>query len=199
MDAGNFNLNWNVGPNRFNKAPGPNQNQTEDTRDAQDKGPRDEVNFGSFPLPLSNPEVRTTEQTPDAGLIANPGSVAKSEQAFSLSGPLALNSLSGVDSTLNIGGGGLTAVNGLNSTSFYTVNGVNVASVNPLNPSAGVKLPTTSVGAAGIEDTSWVTSSGRVISIDERPSVKMPTTSVDLVNGLESTELFTYNGNIVRL
>ena len=56
-------------------------------------------------------------------------------------------------------------LHGLNATSLSGVGGDTVlASVNPLKPAAGTRMPTTSVGLLnGIEDTQWITTSGRVI------------------------------------
>lgn len=56
-------------------------------------------------------------------------------------------------------------LHGLNATSLSGVGGDKVlASVNPLKPSAPTRMPTTSLGLVnGIEDTQWITTSGRVI------------------------------------
>lgn len=60
---------------------------------------------------------------------------------------------------------GISALQGLNSTNIQTIGGRNIASVNPLSPKDAVKMPTTSVSTFGIEDSSWLTTSGRVIDL----------------------------------
>lgn len=193
MDAGNFKgVGWNV-PNRF-KAPGPGQQNPAEI----DKGPRDEVNFGALQFTPATSETRDTGKVEDAGLITTPVPTGKVE-SFS-PGLLDINTIGGItDKSFGIGSS-LTAVNGLNTTSVFSVSGVNLASVNPLNPVALTRVPTTSVGAHGIEDTQFVTSSGRVISANERAAVPMPTTSVDLVNSaFDSNTFYTYNGRAITV
>ncbi len=92
---------------------------------------------------------------------------------------------------------GLTAVNGLGSTTLTDLKGNIIASVNPLVPTTPTRMPSTSLSTHGIEDTQFVTSSGRII--DGNPSVKMPTTSLGLVNGLESQQLVTTGGRVISL
>lgn len=92
---------------------------------------------------------------------------------------------------------GLTAVNGLGSTTLTDLSGNIIASANALVPTTPVKTPTTSISSFGLGDTQFVTSSGRVI--DGNPSVKMPTTSMGLVNGLESTEFTTTSGRVITV
>lgn len=195
MDAGNFNLNFgNVGgPNRFQKAPGPNQNQ-EAGREAEDKGPRDEVNFGAFSLPEVSQDVRTeSANEPVEG--TKPGNLGKTEPTFSLSAPLTLNSVGAVSSTSGISpvDTGITALNGINSTSFFSLSGKTLASVNPFNPVTLTSLPTTSVATNGLESTSFFTISGKPVG-----EVRMPTTSIG-TNGLEDTSWTTFNGRTITL
>lgn len=92
---------------------------------------------------------------------------------------------------------GLTAVNGLNSTTLTSLSGNVIASANVLTPTTATKMPTTSMASFGLGDTQFVTSSGRVI--DGNQSVKMPTTSLGLVNGLESEQFMTTSGRLITL
>ena len=162
MDAGNFKgVGWNV-PNRF-KAPGPGQQNPAEI----DKGPRDEVNFGALQFTPATSETRDTGKVEDAGLITTPVPTGKVE-SFS-PGLLDINTIGGItDKSFGIGSS-LTAVNGLNTTSVFSVSGVNLASVNPLNPVALTRVPTTSVGAHGIEDTQFVTSHLETFGVEEIP------------------------------
>lgn len=195
MDAGNFNLNFgNVGgPNRFHKAPGPNQNQ-ETGRGFEDKGPRDEVNFGGFSLPETGRDIRT-ESNNEPTEVAKPGNLGKTEPTFSLSGPLMLNSVGAVSSTgLSNVDTGITALNGINSTTLFTLDGKTIASVNAFNPVSPTRVPTTSVFTNGLESNELVGISGKVLSNE----VRMPTTSVG-TNGLEDTSWTTFNGRTITL
>ncbi len=198
MDAGNFkNLNWTVGPqNRF-KAPAPDLSKAEDTRNL-DKGPRDQFDFGSLNLTPAAPDVLEKVENNDLGLIAGAPSMGRAEQVFSPSGLLDLNTIGSVNTQNFSLGSDITALNTLSSTSLLTVSGANIASLNPLNPAQGVRMKTTSVATNGIEDTSWVTSSGRVVSADSRPEVRMPTTSVTTF-GLEDSEWLTTSGRRIAI
>lgn len=198
MDAGNFkNLNWTTGPaNRF-KAPAPDLNKTDDTRNL-DKGPQDQFDFGALNLAPAASEVFEAVENNNLGLIAGAPSMGRSEQVFSPSGLLDLNTIGSVNTQNFSLGSDITALNTLSSTSLLTVSGTNVASMNPLNPAQGVRMKTTSVATNGIEDTSWVTSSGRVVSSESRPEVRMPTTSVTTF-GLEDNEWLTTSGRRIAV
>lgn len=195
MDAGNFNLNFgNVGgPNRFQKAPGPNQNQ-EAERAAEDKGPLDGVDFGVFSRPEVNLDM-PAEVPQLSEEVVKPGSLGKTEPTFSLSAPLTLNSIGAVSSTSGISpvDTGITALNGINSTSLFSLGGKTLASVNPFNPVTLTSLPTTSVATNGLESTNFFTISGKPVG-----EVRMPTTSIG-TNGLEDTSWTTFNGRTITL
>lgn len=204
FDAGNFNMNFGHigGPNRFHKAPGPNPNKPAD-RGVEDKGPRDGVDLGSLPMLQVNPEILPADPINENPIIAGaPGlsSVAKSEPLFSPSGIIDINTIGALDANKfnTNSGGGLTAVNGLNSTSIFSLSGSTIASANPFSPVTATRMPTTSIGAAGIEDSAWVTSSGRVVSLDGPTAVRMPTTSVSTF-GLEDNEWLTTSGRRIAL
>jgi hypothetical protein len=198
MDAGNFsNLNFgNIGPSRFQKAPGPNVNQ-ENAREIEDKGPRESVDLGSLPFLEVNRETLPSD-VPVNPIIA--GSVAPSKtDSFNLSGPLGLDALNGIESAkFSTEKAGLTAVNGPRSTAIFSVGGFTLASANPFNPVTLTRMPTTSVTTNGIESTQFVTSSGRVIGSDSGLTVKMPTTSITTF-GLEDSQWLTTSGRTISL
>lgn len=201
FDAGNFNLNFGQigGPNRFPKAPGPNQNKPAEQR-VEDKGPRDGVDISSLPMLQVNPEILPADPINDTPIIAGGlSSLSGVEPTFSPSGIIDLNAIGSLEAKKfsNVGVG-LTAVNGLNSTSIFSLSGSTIASVNPFSPVSATRMPTTSVSTNGIEDTAWVTSSGRVVSLDGPSVVKMPTTSVTSF-GLEDSEWLTTSGRRIAL
>lgn len=199
MDAGNFsNLNFgNIGPSRFQKAPGPSPNQ-ENTREIEDKGPRESVDLNSLPFLEVNQELLPAD-APIESITAGGLAPGKTAESFNLSGPLMVDSVSGVNSqSFNTVGTGITALNGINSTSLFTLGGKTIASLSPFNPTAATRMPTTSVSAYGIESTSFMTSSGRVIDLGSPQAVKMPTTSVTTF-GLEDSSWLTTSGRTIAL
>lgn len=209
MDAGKFNLSFgNIsgpGANRF-KGQLPAESPAL-PKDPEVQTPQDQVSFKAIDetpsghleafTPASS--VPTETLSTDLGFVAGPNSTSSSQPTFSPSGILDLNSLGSLTNQgLLSTGGGLTALNTIGSTSFHSVSGVTRASLNVLSPVASPRMPSTSVSTHGIEDTAFITSSGRVISADSKPVVKMPTTSVSTF-GLDSDHFVTTSGRLIAL
>jgi hypothetical protein len=195
FDAGNFNLNFGVGgPNRFQKAPGPAPKPGNEKKIEE---PRDGVDLGSLPFLQVNPEVLPADPVNDAPIIAGAGTVARSESVSS-PGLLDLNTIGSVENKFQNLGTGITALNGLNSTSLVGLNGVTIASVNPLQPVKAPRVPTTSVATNGLDSMEFVTVGGKVIGGSEPLAVRMPTTSVTTF-GLQDTEWLTTSGRTISL
>jgi hypothetical protein len=161
MDAGKFNFK-NVGG-----VPPKTQKQTtggpkESPSVQQD--PSESVQIGAQPVADAKTDKVTTgdtvkaEAAPKATVSSAPSSIPTQVGDFLIAGVSGKSNLASFD--------GLTALNGLGSNSLQSLSGGVVASANPLNPKSATKVPTTSIGLMnGIEDTSWTTSSGRVISL----------------------------------
>jgi hypothetical protein len=195
FDAGNFNLNFGVGgTNRFQKAPG----QRPEKREIEE--PRDGVDLGSLPFLQVNPEILPADPVNENPIIAGSSPVTRSEQSFSLSGPLMVDAVSGVGpSSLNTSGAGITALNGINSTTLFTLGGKNIASVNAFNPVTQTRIPTTSVATNGLESLELVGTSGRILATaDKKSVVPMPTTSIGY-HTLEDTSWTTTSGRQISL
>lgn len=164
MDAGKFNFN-NVGGA---SSPKPTQKQTpaggpkESPSVQQD--PSESVQLGAQPVADAKTDKVTTgdaakaEATPRPSVSSAPSSIPTQVGDFLIAGVGGKSQRASFD--------GLTALNGLGSNSLQSLGGNVVASANPLNPKSATKVPTTSIGLMnGIEDTSWITTSGRVISV----------------------------------
>lgn len=205
MDAGKFNLNFNINGLNLNRVENKVVNQEpKANNEPEAQAPKDQVSFKSLETPLANLETPAQlQQTPaqaDLGEIAGvtPSSVGKSQ--FSPIGLIDLNTIDSLGGqALNSLGGGITALNTLGSTSLSSIGGVTRASANVLNPVGATRMPTTSISTNGIESTEFVTSSGRVVSAGQKPAVKMPTTSISLLNGLESNVFETTSGRLIAL
>ncbi len=192
----NFGFGNIGGPNPYNRPLGPNLTPGDLGQSNQNVEPKESFELGlNFPKLEVNPEV-LPKDVPTEPIIAGVSSPTISNN-FSLSGPLGIDALNQVQKFSDIGTG-ITALNGLNSTVFTTVGGVNIASVNPLNPVAAPKMPTTSVATNGLDSNVFITSSGREISLNAPLTVKMPTTSV-FANGLDSSSFTTVGGREYRL
>lgn len=166
MDAGKFNFNKNIGglppQSKLPAANGPKESPSvqQDPSESVQIGAQpladaktDQVSTGSNELRTEVPQFKTTTSS---------SSIPLQVGDFLIAGPSSLGGPRQV--TFD----GITALQGLNSTSFQGVVGNNtLASVNPLNPKSATKLPTTSADlvVSPFEDSVWVTSSGRTISL----------------------------------
>ena len=189
----NFGFGNVGGPNPYNRPLGPNLTPGDIGQSNQNVEPKESFELGqNFAKLQVNPEI-LPQDVPIEPIIADAGvSSTKVSNNFSLSGPLGIDALNQVQKFSNVGTG-ITALNGLNSTVFTSVGGVNLASVNPLNPVSAPRVPTTSVATNGLDSNVFITSSGREISLNAPLTVKMPTTSV-FTNGLESTSFTSLGG-----
>ena len=192
----NFGFGNLGGINPYNRPLGPNLTPGDVGKSNQNVEPKESFELGqNFPRLEANPEI-LPKDVPFEPIIAG-GNAPTISNNFSLSGPLGIEALNQVQKFSDVGTG-ITALNGLNSAVFTTVGGVNIASVNPLNPVAASKMPTTSVATNGLDSNVFVTSSGREISLNTPLAVKMPTTSV-FTNGLDSTSFASLSGREYRL
>lgn len=155
--------------------------------------PTESLQLGFAPLQDSKVDAATVGG-PNSDIAATQ---AKGAGAASSMGVPSLLTNADLNSGLNQIKTGLTGVNRLGSATITDMSGNVIASVNPLVPTSPTRRPSTSLTTFGLEDTQFVTSSGRVI--DGNPSVKMPTTHLGLVNGLESRELVTTGGRVITL
>lgn len=163
MDAGKFNNFRNVGglppANQKQTAAGPKESPS------VQQDPSESVQLGAQPVAdaktdkVSTGEPRVqAEATPKPSFSSAPSAIPTQVGDFLIAGVSGKSNRASFD--------GLTALNGLGSTSLQSLDGAVVASVNPLNPKSATKMPTTSIGLLnGIEDTSWLTTSGRTISL----------------------------------
>ncbi len=185
----------NIGGPNFNRPLNPNLTPGEVGQSNQNVEPQESFTLGqNFPRLEVNPEV-LPKDVPTEPIVADAG-ISKVSNNFSLSGPLGIGALDQAQPLSNIGTG-ITTI-GVNSTFFSTISGVNIASVNPLNPVAPTRVPTTSVETFGLESESFITSSGREISLNAPLTVKMPTTSVS-TNGLEDSFFTSVGGREYKL
>lgn len=192
----NFGFGNVGGPNPYNRPLNPNFTPGDLGQSNQNIEPKESFELGqNFPRLEVNPEILPAD-VPTEPIIADAGA-PKVTNNFSLSGPLGIDALNQVQKFSDIGTG-ITALNGLNSTVFTSVSGVNLASVNPLNPVAATRMPTTSVATNGLDSNVFITSSGREISLNAPLTVKMPTTSV-FTNGLDSTSFTSVGGREYKL
>lgn len=166
MDAGKF-PNFNIGglpPQARKIAPsGPKE-----TPSVQ-HDPTESVQLGAQPLAnanidavspgISEPKAQVPQFSAPSYTSAIPAQVGD----FLIAGPSSISS----GSNARVSFEGITALNGLSSTSLQSLGGSTVASVNPLSPKTASKLPSTSADlvVSSFEDTQWLTTSGRTISL----------------------------------
>ena len=166
MNAGNFPNFNSVGrftPNNKTNKPAPS-GPKESPLVQQD--PTESVQIGSQPLIEAkvdsfSADKQLADASTQAPMAAVTSSIPTQVGDFLIAGPGSI----GQDNAMKtVSFDGLTALNGLNSTSLQGINGGTLASVNPLNPRSATRVPTTSLSALnGLESTSFVTTSGRVI------------------------------------
>lgn len=144
MDAGKFN-NFNLGgiqPRNYSKPAG----EPKSSPSVQHNDPTESFSFTGSEAPI---------------LKSEGDSVVSHQPIRQESAPLTLNSLSSsipteIGGALIAGSSSLSgtkrsfsglSLNGLSATSLQSLGGSNVASVNPLQPAAGQRVPTTSADA----------------------------------------------------
>jgi hypothetical protein len=163
MDAGKFNFK-NIGgvPPKTTQKQTPAGGPKESPSVQQD--PSESVQLGAQPVAdaktdkVATGDTSKAEAAPRANISSAPSSIPTQVGDFLIAGVGGKSNKQSFD--------GLTALNGLGSNSLQSLNGNVAASVSPLTPKTATKVPTTSIGLMnGIEDTSWITTSGRVISV----------------------------------
>ena len=161
-NAGNFsNLN-KVGAKHIQpKTPAPSG--PKDGPSVQ-QDPSESVKIGFQPMADSRTDSvgasveKKTESTPAAQATPSRSSIPSQVGNFNIAG------VSNTGSVQKLSFPGLS-LNGLGATSFETLSGRTVATVNPLKPMAPVPLPTTSVGMNGIGSSSFAFTSGREVTL----------------------------------
>ena len=128
--------------------------------------PTESVQIGSQPIAEAkmdsfSADVQLANATPEMPAVAAKSSIPTQVGDFLIAGA---SSIGQNNAMKTVSFDGLTALNGLNSTSLHGLKGGTLASVNPLNPRSATRVPTTSISALnGLGSTSFATTSGRVI------------------------------------
>lgn len=168
MDAGKFNFNNMMIGGAKPLQSTPQTKSAPKESPAVQPEPMESFQFGSVPLRSeaadildeSSPEI--AQAAPQAP-VAVPSSIPSQVGDFLIAG---VGSIGLSNSVSQPSFDGLTALNGLSSTSLQSLGGSNVASVNPLNPKTPTKMPTTSLDLVnGLESTMFTTTSGRAIGL----------------------------------
>lgn len=165
MDAGKFNFKNVGGANVPPKAKQTTASGPKESPSVQ-QDPSESVQIGSQPVAdaktdkVTSGDANVRAEAPSTLSVSSaPSAIPSQVGDFLIAGP---SSSSKSRPTFD----GITAINGLGTNSLITTGGNVVASVNPLNPKSATKVPTTSLGLVnGIEDTQWITTSGRAINL----------------------------------
>ena len=162
MDAGKFNFKniggANVPPKTQSKPAtgGPKESPSvqQEPSESVQLGPQTVADTKTDKVATGEAQAKT--EAPQFNLSSGSSSIPSQIGDFLIAGPSA-------GKTNKPSFSGLTALTSLGATSLEGLNGGVIASVNPLKPKSATRVPTTSVGAHGIGDTHFVTTSGRVI------------------------------------